>query len=630
MENNSNLNNIKKQSPWTWIPTLYFLQGIPYVVVATTLSVIMFKRLGVSNTDIGLYTSLLYLPWLLKPLWSPFVDILKTRRWWILSMQLIIGVGLLAIGFLIPGSFFFKTTLTVFWIIGFSSATHDIAADGFYMLALDSNQQSFFVGIRSTFYRLAMITGQGLIVMLAGYFEVSTGLEPLNLNVNSTHNLTTQIDSIKLEKKVSNNDRVFVAFPSKLTIPITKITIDSLQKMKDFVANQNLKNGFVAFEKTRIKKDNWWKRNIVTWWNEHLADPTAKFIKRNFGEKKEFVTKNGLVGNVGLVKVQLNKIPKEGKKYILNTTMSGGDKSIHLIGGERLTFNEKNWNKPAYMLVQLDSKLDSDVTTTFKSSSGDIPLAWSIAFYVLSVFFLIIYVYNRFVLPKPISDIPKNDLSVKDILKEFGGTFEGFFNKPGIGIAIAFLLLYRLGEAFLLKMANPFLLDSRDIGGLGLTTSEVGLVYGSVGVLSLTLGGIIGGIVASRKGLKFWIWIMAFTITLPHLAYLYLAWFQPTSMILINISVALEQFGYGFGFTAYMLYMIYFSEGEHKTAHYAICTGFMAASMMIPGMIAGWLQELIGYNHFFIFVMLCSIPTLLIVPFLKIDKDFGRKTKAIE
>ena len=623
MKNNQ---STKTRSPWSWIPTLYFAQGIPYVVVATALSVIMFKRLGVSNTDIALYTSLLYLPWLIKPLWSPFVDILKTKRWWILWMQLIIGVGLLCVGFFIPGPLFFKATLAVFWFIAFSSATHDIAADGFYMLALDSNQQSFFVGIRSTFYRLAMLTGQGLLVMLAGYFEVSTGLDPLTIQANSSTSAVKQetVMSAPAERG-KNNGLAFQAFPSALTINTDKITADSLKKLKDFAVQENLKNGFTAAEKVETKKETWWQRNVGNWWNHRVATPLGASIKHHFGEKKDTAPEDGKVGNAALIKVQLNKAPEAGKSYVLSTTMSGGNKSIHLTEGERLIFNEKNWNTPAYLVVQLDNKLDKDVSTTFKSTSGNIPLAWSITFYVLSAFFLLIFVYHRFILPKPAADAPKANHTPKDILNEFGATFATFFKKPGIGVALAFMLLYRLGEAMLVKLANPFLLDSRDIGGLGLTTGEVGFVYGSVGVISLTLGGIIGGIVASRKGLKFWLWPMAFAITLPHLAYLYLSWFQPTSMLLINAAVALEQFGYGFGFTAYMLYLIYFSQGEHKTAHYAICTGFMAAGMMLPGMIAGWLQELVGYNHFFIFVMLCAIPTLAIIPFLKVDKNFGKK-----
>jgi len=421
------------RSPWSWIPTLYFAEGIPYVV-AMTVAVIMYKRLGISNTDIALYTSWLYLPWVIKPFWSPFVDIIKTKRWWIVTMQLLIGAGLAGVAFLIPMPFFFQATLSVFWLIAFSSATHDIAADGFYMLALDSSEQSFFVGIRSTFYRLAMISGQGLLIILAGTLEHYT---------------------------------------------------------------------------------------------------------------------------------------------------------------------------------------------------GNLRLAWSITFFVLSGLFVSFFVYHRFALPHPDSDSTKAGSNPKEIFREFGLTFASFFQKKGIVLAIVFMLLYRLGEAMLVKMASPFLLDARNVGGLGLSTEQVGLVYGTVGIIALTLGGITGGIAASLKGLKYWIWPMALSITLPHLAYVYLSWFLPTSFILINIAVAVEQFGYGFGFTAYMLYMIYFADGEHKTAHYAICTGFMALGMMLPGMIAGWLQTVFGYQHFFVWIMICAVPTLAVIPFLKIDKEYGKKKDVI-
>ena len=424
--------NITNKAPWTWIPTLYFAQGIPYVVVMTV-AVIMYKRLGVSNTDIALYTSWLYLPWVIKPFWSPFVDILKTKRWWIVSMQLLIGAGLAGVAFLIPSPLYFQATLAVFWLMAFSSATHDIAADGFYMMALNDSQQSFFVGIRSTFYRLAMISGQGLLIILAGAME----------------------------------------------------------------------------------------------------------------------------------------------RY-----------------------------------------------------SSDIRFAWSITFFILAGMFGLFFIYHRFALPKPASDEELINTKASVVFNQFAVTFLAFFTKKGIGLAIAFMLLYRLGEAMLVKMASPFLLDAREVGGLGLSTEEVGIVYGTVGVIALTLGWIIGGIAASRKGLKYWIWPMALSITLPHLAYVYLASVMPESFLLINIAVAVEQFGYGFGFTGYMLYMIYFAQGEHKTAHYAMCTGFMAAGMMLPGMIAGWLQELIGYHNFFILIMLLAIPTLAVIPLLKIDKDFGMKQKS--
>jgi PAT family beta-lactamase induction signal transducer AmpG len=279
------------------------------------------------------------------------------------------------------------------------------------------------------------------------------------------------------------------------------------------------------------------------------------------------------------------------------------------------------------MVVQLDYKLKKEVTAEFKGVSGNIKLAWSITFFILAGFVILIMIYHRFILPRPVSDVAKVTHTAAEIIKEFGNTFATFFQKPGIGTALAFLLLYRLGEAMLVKMASPFLLDAREVGGLGLTTGQVGIVYGTVGILALTLGGIVGGIAASRKGLKFWIWIMALCITLPHLAFLYLSWFLPENFFVINAAVAFEQFGYGFGFTAYMLFMIYFAEGEHKTAHFAISTGLMALGMMLPGMIAGWLQDMLGYNHFFIFVMICAIPTLAVIPFLKIDKEFGKKTK---
>lgn len=421
--------NTKQKSPWTWIPTLYFAQGLPYVV-AMTVSVIMYKRMGVSNTDIALYTSWLYLPWVIKPFWSPFVDLIKTKRWWIISMQLLIGAGLGGVAFLIPMPFFFQATLAVFWLIAFSSATYDIAADGFYMLALNTKQQSFFVGIRSTFYRIAMISGQGLLIVLAGAME-------------------------------------------------------------------------------------------------------------------------------------------------------------------RIT--------------------------------GDIKLAWSITFFVLAGVFVIVMIYHRFILPKPENEKVDLENAPKDVFKEFAITFKTFFEKKEIVLALIFFLVYRLGESMLVKIASPFLLDGRELGGLGLSTEEVGIVYGTVGVIALTVGGILGGIAASKGGLKRWIFPMALSITLPNLAYVYLSYFQPESFWLINIAVGVEQLGYGFGFAAYLLYMIYFADGEHKTAHYAFCTGFMALGMMLPGMMAGWLQEMVGYQTFFIIIVACAIPTLAVIPFLKIDKDFGKK-----
>jgi len=618
MENNHKT----KSSPWTWIPTLYFAQGLPYVV-AMTVAVIMYKRLGISNTDIALYTSWLYLPWVIKPFWSPFVDMIKTKRWWIVTMQLLIGAGLAGVAFLIPMPFFFQATLAVLWLIAFSSATHDIAADGFYMLALDTSEQSFFVGIRSTFYRLAMISGQGLLIIIAGSLESFTGLEPMQFTAQSSTTSQTEVVLQPQNHNVPQSENMtFIAFPSELVLNTNNISPDSLTKIKTFALEENKKNGFVAIDDNATKQ----KMENISWWTQYVSIPLGGFIKSNFGEKKALTAaKNGKVGNASIVAVRLTKQPKVGENVVLNSSFANGDKSILLAAGERFVFTSENWNKPAYIVVQLDYKLKTQVKSEFKGISGNIRLAWSITFFILAGFFTLFFVYHRFALPRPASDHATVTNSASDIFREFGRTFTSFFQKKGAGFAITFMLLYRLGEALLVKMASPFMLDAREIGGLGLTTGQVGMVYGTVGIIALTLGGIVGGIAASRKGLKYWIWPMALSITFPHLAYLYLSWFLPENMLLINIAVAIEQFGYGFGFTAYMLYMIYFSDGEHKTAHYAICTGFMALSMMLPGMVAGWLQELLGYNHFFIWVMICAIPTLALVPFLKIDKGYGIK-----
>lgn len=414
------------KSAWTWIPTLYFAQGLPYVIVMT-LAVIMFKRLGINNTDIALYTSWLYLPWVIKPLWSPLVDIVKTKRWWVVSMQLLIGGGLAGIALTLPGPHAFRYSLAFMWLLAFSSATHDIAADGFYMLGLDTKKQAFFVGIRNTAYRLAMLTGQGLIVMFAGW----------------------------LEKTYSTS------LPEEIAVP----------------------------------------------------------------------------------------------------------------------------------------------------------RAWSVTFYLLTAIFILLFLYHQFILPRPQNDIPvKNG----NPLNAFFQTFISFFQKKGIIAALAFILLFRFAESQLVKIASPFLLDHPEVGGLGLNTMQVGTIYGLVGLIALTVGGILGGIVMARNGLKHWIWWMTAAMNLPNLVYVYLAFAHPSNIWLISSSVAIEQFGYGFGFTALTYFMMLFSKGPQQTAHYAICTGFMALGMMLPGMISGYIQELIGYQYFFLWIMFCTIPSFIAVKYIKL------------
>ncbi|MDL2356615.1 MAG: MFS transporter [Pseudomonadota bacterium] len=415
------------KSPWLWVPSLYFGQAIPYVVVMM-LSVIMYKANGISNTDIALYTSWLYLPWVIKPLWSPFVDMFRTKRFWIVGLQLVIGAALALVALTAQLPSFFRASLAVLWLMAFSSATHDIAADGFYMLGLRQPQQAALVGVRSTFYRLGMLAGQGALVYLAGQLTERT---------------------------------------------------------------------------------------------------------------------------------------------------------------------------------------------------GDVRFAWSVVFCVLAAMFLALCVYHHLVLPRPIDDKPVGRSD--NHLGEFFATFGAFFKKPDILLILGFILTFRLGESQLLKLAAPFLMDPLAKGGLGMTTSQVGVAYSTVGVIALTLGGLLGGVVISRLGLKRCLWPMVFAVHIPDLVFVYLASALPQNFTLVAACLALEQFGYGFGFTAMMMYMIMVADGEHKTAHYAICTGLMALGMMLPGMVSGKIQALLGYQHFFIYVCLMTIPAFCVAALVKIDPGFGKR-----
>ncbi|MBQ2412702.1 MAG: hypothetical protein II313_04675 [Anaerotignum sp.] len=248
-----------------------------------------------------------------------------------------------------------------------------------------------------------------------------------------------------------------------------------------------------------------------------------------------------------------------------------------------------------------------------------------LALVLSAAIFAAVTLYHTWGLPSPASDSRASNTSAGDIIREFRRTFATFFRKKGIWVAMLFMLLYRLPEAFLVKMMNPFLLDSVDEGGLALSTEAVGVIYGTIGVAALTVGGILGGLAAARWGLKKALWPMALSLTLPCLSFVFLAAFQPENLWVTGICVAFDQFGYGFGFTAYMLYLIYFSDGEFKTAHYSLCTAFMALSMMLPGMVAGYIQEAIGYTNFFIFVMVCCLVTVAVTMSVKVDSEYGKK-----
>ncbi len=609
--------NNKTRSPWAWVPSLYFAEGIPYIVVMT-LSVIFYKRMGISNTDIALYTSWLYLPWVIKPLWSPVVDLLKTKRWWIVIMQLVIGAGLAGVAFTVPVPAFFQYTLAFFWLLAFSSATHDIAADGFYLLGLSSGDQAYFVGIRSTFYRFAMLTGQGLLVILAGYLESETGLKPVRVEVVSK-NIPAQeaVFTPFAVQRLIVKDEAYFAAQKVVEVSTENISSAKVKALQQQVEDWNIKHGFYSVEKALATKEK-----EPSWWSKSVAEPLDAYLKSKFRQK--VVEKTDKSGNLGFIAIQLSQEPAEGEKVVLNFGYEKGDKSIQLAKTYRYEFSGENWQYPAFAIVKLDPKLKIQSTATFVGRSGNIVLAWSIVFFCMALLFVLFAVYHRFALPK-VEEVKEEEREQVGFVSEFLNTFVSFFQKKGILTSIVFLLVYRLAESQIVKMASPFLLDAHEAGGLGLATGDLGLVYGTVGMIALTVGGILGGILASRNGLKYWIWWMALAINLPNAVYLLLAVFTPSSLLYISAAVAVEQFGYGFGFTAYMLYMIYISEGEHKTAHFAITTGFMALGMMIPGMISGWLQEIIGYQNFFVWVLICTVPGFLIIPFLRIDREFGMK-----
>ncbi|MDD3807796.1 MAG: MFS transporter [Candidatus Marinimicrobia bacterium] len=611
--------SVKKRSPWWWIPTLYYAEGLPYAIVMYV-TVVMYKKMGVSNADIALYTSWLYLPWVIKPFWSPIVDVLKTKRFWVLTMQFIIGAALGSVALTLPLPGFFKISIGIFWLMAFSSATHDIAADGLYMIGLDQHQQAWFVGIRSTFYRLAMLTGQGLVIILAGLVESNSGLDSVNISVYSDvspkmYNLASA-DEIPSPKE--QEELAIIIWPQEVIIDVEPIKREKADSIMEAVKAWNLAHGQPVEEELQQQVEE----KSPSWWKIHVSNPLKESLKRRFGEKPKPILEE--TGNVGVAYFYLNKPPAEDEEVIVTFGRNTGSKNVNLIEGTRFVFTRENWDKPAMALFQLDPKLDQHEFATFEATSGNILLSWVVTFIVLFALFIFFAIYHVFMLPKDVEEERKQS-SLLDFIKDFFRTFKEFFTKDKIGISIAFLLLYRLGESQLVKLAAPFMLDAQEAGGLGLTTQEYGFIYGTIGLLMLTLGGILGGFAAAKHGLKHWIWWMAIAMNIPNAAYIFLSTVLPTNTIVIASCVALEQFGYGFGFTAYMLYMISVAEGKFKTAHYAICTGFMALGMMIPGMISGWIQEIVGYQNFFIWVLLATIPGFILIRFLPIDPEFGKK-----
>ena len=423
------------RSPWAWVPTLYIAEGLPNVIVMAV-AVVMYMQLGMSDSEIGLYTSWLGLPWVIKPFWSPFVDLYKTKRWWVLAMQILLGSSLAGVAFTLNASFWFQGTMFFFFLMAFSSATHDIAADGYYMLELDDHDQAWYVGIRNTFYRLAVIFGNGVLVPIAGVLQLE------------------------------------------------------------------------------------------------------------FRDQKAF--------------------------------------------------------------------------------------AWSLVFYGLAGLFIALWLFHGFIMPRPAEDKPRKTTAHEVVvgIKKMFKTFFTKFPTKQVVFAMLFFLLYRLPEAMLTKMTATFLLRPNSEGGLGLTPVDFGLANGTVGLIGLTLGGIIGGMLAGKDGLKKWFWPMVCAITLPDIVYVWMSFAMPTSLFVISTCLFIEQFGYGLGFTALTLYMLYYCKGEFKTSHYAICTGITYLGLMLPGMVSGYMKDAVGYSTFFIIVMGLCLVTFLVSAFVKVDPSFGKKTES--
>jgi PAT family beta-lactamase induction signal transducer AmpG len=612
-----------QRNPWLWVPSLYFAQGIPYVVVMTV-AVIMFKRLGVGNKEIALYTSWLYLPYAIKPLWSPLVQRFGTRRGWVIIMQLLVGAGLACAALAIPADDFVRYTLAALAIVAVSSATHDVAADGYYLLALDSHQQSWFVGIRSTAYRMAMIVGQGLLVMLAGVLESATGLPTVGVQVIASGQTPQPIAVVAME------------FPDTNESERQRIIVDG-DPAKDPQVGLSLAGRDKAETDDIVKQVRTWNIDHEFYAASETAASTAaeksgwlvsleETIRRWFGPTNSATdAASNRAGDLAIVWMKMATPIAADEQQIVQFGLGSGDASFSVAEGERFIVTDDNWNQPFAAIVQVDPKLDQPSQAIFEVRSGNLVFAWSATFFFVAAFFLLLCAYHFFAMPKPATDRPQTTETNSNAVEGLLEPFVTFFQKPRILVTLAFLLLYRLPEAQLVKLATPLLLDARDVGGLALTTGEVGFAYGTIGVIMLTLGGIIGGFVAARDGLRRWLLPMALIIHLPNLAFLYLAYVQPEHLGLIATAVAIEQFGYGFGFTGYLLYCIYVARGEHQTVHYALCTGLMALGMMIPGMWSGWLEELIGYRHFFVWIMICAIPSIVVTLLVEVDPEFGKK-----
>ncbi len=422
--------NGKRTSPWWWVPTTYICEGVPSAM-AVTISTLIYKDLNVPNETIAFWTSWIAVPWAIKPLWSPVVDLYGTKRNWLRWTQVALGIAFAMLMLQITQTNFFYPSLLLWFGIVFISATHDIACDGTYLLGLNPSQQAWFSGIRSTFFRGGLLVGTAAMPYLVGKLQAA------------------------------------------------------------------------------------------------------------------------------------------------------------------------------------------------KYSNGE---SWSLAIASIACLFFFLSFWHSHVLPTPIGDRPSSPTK-KESSTPFLEIFLSFFKQKKIVIILAFLLLYRLGESQLVKIAALFLKDPTTVGGIGLTNDQFGISYGTFGICGLLAGGLLSGILVSRDGFKKWILWMTIAINVPDLLYVYMAYYQPNDYFLITSFICIEQIGYGFGFTGYMIFMMSCAKGEYKAAHYAIATGFMTLGMLLPGMMSGYIQKFLGYPLFFVWVCIATIPGFLLIPFLPIDPEFGKRKK---
>lgn len=430
----------KKKSPILWVPTLYFAMGLPFVVL-NMVSSLMFKGLGVSDAKITLWTSLIMLPWTLKFIWSPFLEIFKTKKFFVILTQILTGVGFAGIGLALQMPAFFAISIGLMAVIAFSGATHDIAADGIYMSDLSKQDQAKYIGWQGAFYNIAKIVASGGLVWLAGFLIIKFG------------------------------------------------------------------------------------------------------------------------------------------------------------GGDGATPDAQH-----------------DATAQ----------AWGIIMAVLSALMVVLGLYHVKILPTGGSEASKKG-SVREVGHELAEVVKSFFQKKHVWYYIAFIIIYRLAEGFVIKVVPLFLKAGRDVGGLGLTEQEIGLYYGTYGAAAFVIGSILAGYYISHFGLKKTLFSLCCIFNLPFIAYTLLAMYQPESNLLIGGAIIIEYFGYGFGFVGLTLFMMQqIAPGKHQMAHYAFASGIMNLGVMLPGSISGAVCDSLGYEKFFMFTLIAIIPALLItyfVPFTHSDEE---------